>query len=49
MLNLWGLQGPLAPPLDGNFGFTEFSHWFGYRPYHHAKFKLPMLLNFSPC
>src|SRR5277367_860118 len=25
MLNLWRLEGPLAPPLDGNLEFSEFS------------------------
>src|SRR5277367_5672016 len=42
MLNLWGnLQGPLAPPLDRNFGFSQFFLWFRGKTNHHAKFKLP--------
>src|SRR5277367_1670494 len=41
MLNLWGLEGPLAPPLDGNLGFSEFSLRFGGRPYPHAKLQVP--------
>src|SRR5277367_4005192 len=41
MLNLWGLEGPLAPPLDGNLGFSEFSLRFGGRPYPHEKLQVP--------
>src|SRR5277367_6295401 len=42
MLNLWGnLQGPLVPPLDRNFGFSQFFLWFRGKTNHHAKFKLP--------
>src|SRR5277367_6565818 len=42
MLNLWGnLQGPLVPPLDRNFGFSQFFLWFCGKIYHRAKFHLP--------
>src|SRR5277367_850161 len=41
MLNLWGLEGPLAPPLDGNFGFSELFLRFGGRPYPRAKLQVP--------
>src|SRR5277367_5245706 len=42
MLNLWAnLQGPLARPLDRNFGFLQFFLCFRGKPYYHAKFPLP--------
>src|SRR5277367_1723080 len=41
MLNVWQVEGPLDPPLDGNFRFSDFFLRFGGKPYHHAKFLLP--------
>src|SRR5277367_2509259 len=41
MLILWQVKGPLAPPLDRNFGFLQFFLWFRGKPYYHAKFQLP--------
>src|SRR5277367_1334948 len=41
MLNLWGLRGPLVPPLDRNFGFSQFFLWFCGKTHQRSKFHLP--------
>ena len=49
-VNLWQFKGPLALPLDINFGFSECFLWFGgNKPYHYAKFQLPRPSRNAPC